>query len=104
MRVLLTSIAAAGLFAANPAAADSLDGAYSVSIPYQDLNLASAAGYATFQGRVKAQVNRVCSSDFITPVRETDDIRQCRAQLTRAAERSLELTHPPVSGKLVAYR
>ena len=103
MRVLFTSIALAGLMFAAPAAAQPSED-YSVAVPYGDLNLGSDAGLATFNGRVQASANDVCTGASDSPLQVKLQIQKCRAHFKQAAERQLQLAIGPSSGTLLAAR
>ena len=104
MRVLFTSIALAGLIAATPAAAQPGAEDFSVAIPYSDLNLASAAGLATFSGRVKSAAANVCIGAGDSPLQQTLQAQKCRANFKRTAEQQLQLALAPVGGRIFAAR
>ena len=81
-RSLITLTAAAVLGTAAPAMAETL------SIPYQDLNLATAKGQAALDGRIDAAVREFCGMNRTTTgtrisSRET---RECYAQTSKQAK------------------
>lgn len=98
MRVLFTSIALAGLISAVPAVAEPVGEAYSVSISYQDLNVANPVGRARLKARIAAEADRICSSASDSPLTQAIDSKQCRARFTRSAERQLSLAIAPTGG------
>ncbi|MFN3388939.1 MAG: UrcA family protein [Allosphingosinicella sp.] len=85
MTKLITAAIAGALLV--PAAAQAADpsAAPTASIRYDDLNLASPSGLATFNGRVKAAANRVCGVVPVSPFNEARAIEACRAQMFRSA-------------------
>ena len=87
MKKLFALIAA--LAAAAPAIAQQPAETFTASVQQADLNLASAAGVATFRGRVKALADRTCGAVPVAPIREADAIAACRARLFRSAESQL---------------
>lgn len=72
--------------AAAPAIAQAPAESFTASVQQDDLNLASAAGIATFRGRVKALADRTCGTVPVAPIREAAPVAACRAQLFRSAE------------------
>ena len=84
---LLASVAA--VLAAAPAVAQERTDTFTASVQQDDLNLASAAGIATFRGRVKALADRTCGAVPVAPIREAAPVAACRAQLFRSAEAQL---------------
>lgn len=79
----------AALAAAAPAIAQEQAETFTASVQQDDLNLASAAGIATFRGRVKALADRSCGPVPVAPLREAAPVAACRAQLFRSAEARL---------------
>ena len=79
----LTAVAAA------PAVAQAPADTFTASVQQDDLNLASAAGIATFRGRVKALADRTCGAVPVAPIRDVAPVAACRAQLFRSAEAHL---------------
>lgn len=109
MRNLFASMAIAGLLlstgaAAAPASEDTQT--YSVAINYADLNLHSAEGLEAFGSRVKSEARRVCGATKVTPLQESLEIRQCRAQLIRSANNRIEtaVASRSASGAVQAVR
>lgn len=94
MSVALIALLTASV-AAVPAAAQESAETFTASVQQDDLNLASAAGIATFRGRVKALANRVCGEVPVAPVREAAPVAACRAQLFRSAQAQIELAALP---------
>jgi UrcA family protein len=84
---LLTAAAAAPCV---PAFAQEQADTFTASVRQDDLNLASAAGMATFRGRVKALADRTCGAVPVAPIREAAPIAACRAQLFSSAEARLD--------------
>jgi UrcA family protein len=74
---------------AAPALAQEQPETFTASVQQDDLNLASAAGVATFRGRVKALADRVCGAVPVAPIREAAPVAACRTQLLRSAEARL---------------
>ena len=89
---LTASVAAAPVIAREPA------DTFTASVQQDDLNLASAAGIATFRGRVKALADRVCGAVPVAPIREAAPVSACRDQLYRSAQAQLELAAAPAGG------
>jgi UrcA family protein len=98
MRVLFNAIALAGLVSAMPAVAEPVGEAYSVSISYEDLNVANPIGRARLKGRIAAEADRLCISASDSPLKQAMDSKQCRARFTRSAERQLSLALAPTGG------
>lgn len=90
MSVALLALLAAAVAAA-PAVAQAPAETFTASVQQDDLNLAGAAGIATFRGRVKALADRTCGAVPVAPIREAAPVAACRAQLFRSAEAKLEL-------------
>ena len=78
-----TVIAAATLCAAGTAQAQ--DEAPRATIRTADLNLASPAGLATFQGRVKAAADRACGEAPAAPSATRSAVAACRDSMVRSA-------------------
>jgi UrcA family protein len=89
------AVAVTAAFAAMPAAAQDLqfygNGAYRISIPYGDLNLASPAGLKTLEGRVKAAAWRVCGLARPMTLIERRERKDCREGVFRAARPQVTL-------------
>jgi UrcA family protein len=96
MPVALLAVLAASV--AVPAVAQEPADTFTASVQQDDLNLASAAGIATFRGRVKALADRTCGVVPVAPIREAAPVAACRAQLFRSAEAKLELAAAPSGG------
>ncbi|HEX8223522.1 MAG TPA: UrcA family protein [Allosphingosinicella sp.] len=97
LSVALLAVLAASAAAA-PAAAQERADTFTASVQQDDLNLASAAGIATFRGRVKALADRTCGAVPVAPLREAAPVAACRAQLFRSAQAQLELAAAPAAG------
>lgn len=97
MSVALLALLAASVAAA-PAAAQGQSDTFTASVQQADLNLASAAGVATFRGRVKALADRACGAVPIAPIREAAPVAACRAQIFRSAEAQLGLAGTTPAG------
>jgi UrcA family protein len=82
MKTLCIALLAA--LAAAPVAARPAD-TFTAAVQQDDLNLASPAGRATFNGRVKALANRMCGAVPVAPLREAAPVAACRAALFRSA-------------------
>jgi UrcA family protein len=80
-----------------PALAEQPADTFTASVQQDDLNLASAAGLATFRGRVKALADRTCGAVPVAPLREAAPIAACRARLFRSAETQVELAAAPAA-------
>ena len=87
MKIIATLAVAVSAFAALPASAQPAaePDAYVVFVPYGDLNLASAAGAATLEARIKAVANRVCGVEQAPGLAETDRVQDCRANVLDSA-------------------
>ena len=86
---LLSLLAAAAPVVAQPA--DTVTAA----VQYDDLDLASSAGRATFKGRVKAAADRICGAVPVAPLREHVPVAACRAALFQSAETGIALALAP---------
>lgn len=89
MLKLFTSVAIAATLCAGAARAQApSDGAdtYKVAVRSADLNLASAGGVATFQGRVRAAATHVCGDAKVSPLLDATQIAECRAGFERSAQ------------------
>ncbi|HEX8572923.1 MAG TPA: UrcA family protein [Allosphingosinicella sp.] len=95
MSVALLALLTASIAA--PALAQAPAETFTASVQQDDLNLASAAGIATFRGRVKALADRTCGAVPVAPIREAAPVAACRAQLFRSAEAKLELAAAPAA-------
>jgi UrcA family protein len=87
MNKLFCSVAAAAALAAGSVQAQpaGAGGAYTASVRYADLNLASAEGLATFRGRVEAAAERTCGHASPSDVDEAQSVKACRAALAQSA-------------------
>ncbi len=94
-------LATAGAAHAQPA---SIGEGYSASIRHNDLDVSTAAGLATFRGRVKAAANRLCGTVESRLFEEAQASAQCRAQLMRSAEQQLAATTAAASAEIVGTR
>lgn len=97
MKMSVALLALAASVAAVPAVARERADTFTASVQQDDLNLASAAGIATFRGRVKAVADRTCGAVPVAPIREAAPVAACRAQLFRSAEAQLELASAPAA-------
>jgi UrcA family protein len=88
---------AATLCAGTAAAQAPADGAdtYTVAVRSVDLNLASASGLATFQGRVRAAATHACGDAKVSPLIEATQIAECRAGFERSAQTRIALARAP---------
>ncbi len=91
MRVLFASIALAAAGLSTAASAQSFDQPVTATVSFADLNLDSAAGRATLQGRIKVAANRICQNLAVTPLEEVNADSKCRVVMTSSAERQLEI-------------
>ena len=98
MRVLLTSIALAGLFSASPVIAEPVGDDYPVSIFYGDLNISNPVGLSRLKDRIAAEADKACDSVTDSPLKQSIETKQCRANFTRSAERQLSLALAPAGG------
>ncbi|MEH6758014.1 MAG: UrcA family protein [Parasphingorhabdus sp.] len=60
----------------------------SVEISYADLDLTSATGQATLDGRIKGAVRQVCGSYNSKDIRDTADHRGCVEEARLSAKRA----------------
>ncbi|QJB70044.1 UrcA family protein [Parasphingorhabdus halotolerans] len=60
----------------------------SVAVDYSDLDLVSAAGKATLQGRIKGAVRQVCGSYDSKSLRDMADHGNCMEQASNSAQRA----------------
>ena len=104
MRVLLTSIALAGLLCAAPANAQSIDDGYAVTIPFADLNMNSAAGLATLMGRVKAGADKLCVGGDDPALPQVIQVKKCRNYFFRSAQHQLDQGTNPARGLRIVAR
>jgi UrcA family protein len=91
----------AGVAQAQPAYAGDM---VSVAVRTGDLNLATPAGLATLQGRVRAAANRLCGVAPTLPLDEASAIGRCRAQLARSAEGQIALAFAQRDSAVVGTR
>lgn len=96
MPVALLALLTASIAA--PAVAQEQADTFTASVQQDDLNLASAAGIATFRGRVKALADRTCGAVPVAPIREAAPVAACRAQLFRSAAAQIDLATAPAAG------
>lgn len=101
MTKLISAIAAAALLVPAAAQAAGPD-APSASIRYDDLNLASPSGVATFNGRVKAAANRTCGVVPVAPFEEARAIEACREQMFRSA--AMQIAAAAASNEVLGTR
>ena len=87
MKTLIALALAATAFAALPAQAQPDDLAVDVvaSVPYSDLNLASAAGARTLEYRIKAAANRLCGVEQAPGLAESERVQGCRDSVIDSA-------------------
>ena len=102
MTKLISAIAAAALLVPAAAQAAGSDAAPSASIRYDDLNLASPSGVATFNGRVKAAANRTCGVVPVAPFEEARAIEACREQMFRSA--AMQIAAATASNEVLGTR
>jgi UrcA family protein len=100
MRVLLTAIAFAAFAGAAPAAARTGEEAYSVTIPYGDLN----GDVRVVLHRVRASADRFCIGVGDSPLQQLLQAQQCRANFIHSAERKLWLDEGSSGGMRIAAR
>jgi UrcA family protein len=98
MKIPVPLIALLSVSLAAPAVAQQPADRFTASVQQDDLNLASAAGIATFRGRVKALADRTCGAVPVAPIREAAPVAACRAELFRSAEAQLDLAATPSAG------
>ncbi len=68
-----------------PAAAKTEAETVSIEIPYGDLNLATAAGMETLNGRISAAAKRICGRANLRNFVDTADHGQCMQETHRSA-------------------
>jgi len=85
--------AAAAMLAAGAAqAAPADDGeTYTVRIPTGDLDLASAAGQATLQGRISHAADVACGRSPVVPLSTAFGVESCRSSLIRRVHARVEV-------------
>ena len=88
MKKLITLAVAAALLPAIPALAQPEADAdtYVVSVPYGDLNLASAAGARTLDNRLKAVAKRLCGVEQAPGLVEMTRVHGCREDVLGSAQ------------------
>ena len=64
-----------------PAAAETV----SVAVPYGDLDLSTAAGMATLNGRIATAAKRICGGADVRSFRDTVDHNRCMQETHRSA-------------------
>jgi len=104
MRTLFASIALASLACTAPAFAQPGADSFAVSISYADLNLSSAAGLATFRGRVKSGADRACVGVGDSPLQQLLQVQKCRAQFISSADRQLHMAVDTAGGHNLTAR
>ncbi len=96
-KIVNLAVAAAAAFAALPAAAQNVqfgeDGSYRVAVSYADLNLSSAAGKRTLEGRLKAAAKSVCGAAGGTSLIESRNIEACRDNVMGATRPQVEIAY-----------
>jgi UrcA family protein len=92
IRYLAPLVLAAALAGAAQAQPASGDDTFTATVRAGDLNLATAEGLATLQGRVRAAANRLCGVAPTLPLDEASAIGRCRAQLARSAQGQIAFT------------
>lgn len=85
MNKLFCSAVAAASLAGGTVQAQPAAKTYTASVPHADLNLASAAGLATFRGRVEAAAERSCGTVSLPSVSDAQAVKACRAAMSRSA-------------------
>jgi UrcA family protein len=89
MHKLFSSVVlAASMAVAAPALAES-EALPSAKVHTADLDLTSAAGRETFQGRVKSAAARVCGRAPTSPLIEARGIHACHSAVARSADRGM---------------
>ncbi len=82
-------------FTATSAAAQNVqiarDGNYRIAVPYGDLNLASAAGQRTLEGRLDAAAGQVCGAPILPSLLGHHELRNCRQSIVDAARPQLAM-------------
>jgi len=92
MKTALSSAFLAALLAAGAAQArPDESGADTASIRSGDLDLDAPGGLETFHGRVRAAANRICGLAPGLPFYEARSIGDCRAEISRSADRQVSL-------------
>jgi len=79
--IIISALAALSLAViATPASAETT----TIAVPYGDLNLSSAAGMATLEGRIAAAAEKVCGKPEVRDIHDGVDQRRC-AQAARSS-------------------
>ena len=89
MYTCIAAFAAAGLIAMPALAAPEFE--HSVVVRHGDLDLESATGRAVFDRRIAAATERVCGSYAGADPTEDQEIKRCRAAVTRDVARQLRV-------------
>lgn len=80
-KIIVPALAALSLAAfSTPASAETI----TIAVPYGDLDLSSAAGIATLEGRIAAAAEKICGKPEVRDVHDGVDQRRC-AQATRSS-------------------
>ena len=94
-KIVNLAIAAAAAFAALPVAAQTVqiseDGSYRATVHYGDLNLASAAGRRTLEGRIEAAADKICGFAQAPTLSAFQEVQDCRNSIKSAARPQMEL-------------
>lgn len=100
--MIKTLVLAAAAFAAVPALAQ--ETTVSMKVAYGDLDLGSAAGAATLNGRIKAAVRQVCGTGSSRSLAEFQSIHRCRvaARASALPQVNLALARAGVGSVVVA--
>ena len=75
---------------AAPAAAGGVEEGYIVTVPYADLNLATADGRARLASRIDAAADGVCGYSGVISLVERQRLSRCRAEFTASANRQVQ--------------
>ncbi|MFC4254113.1 UrcA family protein [Altererythrobacter xixiisoli] len=86
----------AALFALAAAPAAAAEAPATVTVPFADLNLSSAAGSATLEARISAAVNSVCKRPNIRDLKAMQSWEDCKAEARTAVQGQLAYTGAPV--------
>ena len=106
MKTILTLAAAAAALTAAPAAAQpsALADSYSVSIAYDDLNLASTKGQRSLDRRIKRAGREVCGTPDRAFIFQWNDIHNCQDRFVANAKDQIQLASRAGAATLAASK
>lgn len=88
--ITLALAAAASITTVSAATAGVMEDSASIAVQVQDLDLASAAGRATLDGRVDGAARKICDRIGVFSLVEEAGQRSCRAAVVKTAYAQLE--------------